>query len=289
MSKYDFLITGASGQLGRALQSNLEKRGYSFLAASKQDLDISDVSEVVELFRNFSFSWIINCAAITDLDKSEISPLETYETNSKGVLVLTSKASEVGAKLIQISTDAVFSSEEPRYFKELDRTCPVNVYGFSKAEGERYVMDCALPAWILRTSWLYGEHGSRFVDSMVKAALRGENREIVDDQFGQPTLTKHLIEAIFLIINGQIEPGICHISRNEYISRYEFANLIFSALRANRDYTLTPVKSEYFSEAAKRSKYSLLHPTKIISQGTSVEKTSYIDDAQYMCRLRGIK
>jgi dTDP-4-dehydrorhamnose reductase len=151
-----WLITGASGQLGIAVSQELDELGIAFDAWSSKDLDITQSSTVSEAIGKLSPKVIINCAAWTDVDGAESHEVEASGVNSDGPENLALAAKLSNSKLIQVSTDYVFSGESQTPWQIDDKINPQSAYGRTKARGERRVL-ASYPenSFVVRTAWLY--------------------------------------------------------------------------------------------------------------------------------------
>lgn len=260
-------ITGATGQLGKELVQFLGKSGHNILAYSHQDLDIADLDSINSVLVHNLPNFLINCAAFTDLDRAERDIDEAFRVNSLGAGYLASFCKIHEIKLIHISTDAVFSSSEPKYFEPFENTNPINIYGKSKCSGEELILTTYPEgSWIVRTSWLYGKYGGKFVHSILGRLT--QNRDefcVVDDQFGQPTLTSSLVFFLSKFISHPPPFGIYHFATPEFTSRYDFAKMIFELMQADPT-RIIPASTFPSSEVAPRPKYSLIinSPTQVL-------------------------
>ena len=254
-----WLITGASGQLGLALQEELTKRGLDFAGANSSELDIAKpliVNQMVDLIKP---SLIINAAAWTDVDGAESNESAAYSVNSLGPQNLAIAANKAGARLVQISTDYVFSGDASSPWSEKAPHNPQSVYGSTKSEGENFVLT-TLPSksYVVRTAWLYSSIGKNFAITMTNLALnqKGEVR-VVNDQIGQPTFAGDLAKQIVELVLSEAPAGIYHGTNNGQATWFEFAQEIFRLSGADVSRVI-PVSSSEFPRPAKRPAYSVL-------------------------------
>ena len=250
------LITGADGQLGLELQKQLseESHKYQVIATDYTNLDITDFKRVKAELLLKRPDVVINCAAHTAVDKCEEDIENAYKINAIGPKHLAIACDEVGAKLVQVSTDYVFSGEVAGARREDDTTGPQSIYGSSKLLGEEYVKTFCKKHFIIRTAWLYGE-GNNFVRTMLKLAETQKELNVVGDQFGSPTSTKDLAKVIIELINTEYY-GTFHGTCEGECSWYEFACKIFEIKGIN--IKVNKVTSEEFIRPAKRPIYSVL-------------------------------
>jgi len=257
------LVTGANGQLGREIQ-RLASRfpQYEFLFPGREDLPIHHFEMVRHYFDVYAPAFVINAAAYTAVDRAEQEKDRVFQVNGEAPGVLAAICHQHHTRLVHISTDYVFDGTADEPYREDSPVNPQNVYGASKLEGEKQVMQFDPDALIIRTSWVYSEYGKNFVKTMLK--LMGEKEEIgvVNDQFGSPTYAADLAEAILsIIVSGKWEPGIFHFCNRGGISWYDFAvairDLSGSACRIN------PIPTSAYPTPAKRPAYSVLDTKRI--------------------------
>ena len=254
-----WLITGAYGQLGTALQEELTIRGIDFVGANSSELDITKpliVNQIVDLIKP---SVIVNTAAWTDVDGAESNEFAAYSVNSLGPRNLAITASKVGAQMVQISTDYVFSGAASAPWGENTKHNSQSVYGLTKSDGERFVLT-ELPnkSYVVRTAWLYSSHGNNFVKTMTDLAMNhtGEVR-VVSDQIGQPTFSADLAKQIVELVLSKAPAGIYHGTNSGQATRFEFAQEIFSLAGADVS-RVVQVSTSEFPRPAKRPAYSVL-------------------------------
>jgi dTDP-4-dehydrorhamnose reductase len=254
-----WLITGASGQLGLALQEELTQYGIDFVGANSSELDITKpliVNQMVDLIKP---SVIINAAAWTDVDGAESNESTAYSVNALGPQNLAIAASKAGARLVQISTDYVFSGDVTSPWSEKAPHNPQSVYGSTKSEGENFVLTI-LPSnsYVVRTAWLYSSQGKNFAKTMTNVALnqKGEVR-VVNDQVGQPTVAGDLAKQIVELVLSKAPAGIYHGTNSGQATWFEFARAIFSIAGADVSRVI-PVSTTVFPRPAKRPAYSVL-------------------------------
>lgn len=251
-----FLVTGAKGQLGTALQSLL---GDKAVYADRDDLDLTDENAVRTYFMANRYDFIINCAAYTAVDRAEGDAENAHRVNALAPLYLA----KYGKNLIHISTDYVFDGTNYIPYTEEDETRPLSVYGKTKREGELNVLNHAETAVIIRTAWLYSPHGGNFVKTMRKLGAEKESLKVVFDQIGTPTNAYDLAEAIVAAL-PQIRKGekeIYHFSDEGVCSWYDFAREIME--QSKLSCIVHPIESKDYPTAAPRPHYSVLNKTKI--------------------------
>ena len=250
------LITGANGQLGLELQKQLGEQldKYRVFPTNRSSLDITSLNQVKAELLLVKPDVVINCAAHTAVDLCEDDIENAYRINAIGAKHLAIACEEVGAKLVQISTDYVFDGENSVARREDDITHPQSIYGSSKLLGEQYVREFCKKHFIVRTAWLYGE-GNNFVRTMLKLAENHTELNVVGDQFGSPTSTKDLAKAIIDLMQTEYY-GTFHGTCEGECSWYDFACKIFEL--KGIDIKVNKVTSEEFVRPAKRPKFSVL-------------------------------
>ncbi len=249
-----YLITGAAGMLGVDLQAALADREVT--ALGRADLDVTDAAAVRDAVGGHDV--VINAAAYTKVDDAETHEEAAFNVNAVGVEHLAVAARAAGARLVTISTDYVFdgSAREP-YAEDAPRH-PISAYGRSKAAGEQRAI-AAHPegTYVVRTAWLYGEHGPNFAATMLRLAGSHPTVKVVTDQLGQPTWTGDLAAQIRLLTESDAPAGIYHGTNSGRCSWFEFTKAIYSELGLDPERVL-PTDSGAFVRPAPRPAYSVL-------------------------------
>tara|TARA_B100000925_G_scaffold288296_1_gene269007 strand:+ start:45 stop:833 length:789 start_codon:yes stop_codon:yes gene_type:complete len=261
LSKKKILVTGAAGQLGMTLQKRSSKNNdFDWIFLSKAKLDITKMGKIQTSFKKYNPKICINCAALTDVLKSEKQPQLAHNINVEGVKKLTHACNDSESILIHISTDYVFDGTKKTPYLENDKTNPLNVYGITKSLGEKYVIENANFWYVIRTSWLYSkDFGYNFYKNILTEASNGNELKVVKDQYGTPTNTEKVADFIKKIIISRPPKGIYHCAGDEIMSWYEFANKIIE--ENNFFNKITPIKSQ--PEDVKRPKYTPLKNTEL--------------------------
>lgn len=251
------LITGSHGMLGTDLTSLLrEKRALSsshnenieVIDAPHEELDITLEDEVSDFISGHKPDIIINCAAFTNVDKCETEREIAFKVNALGPKYIAAAAKECGARVIHISTDFVFDGNSDSPYIEEDQTNPLSEYGRTKLEGERNIQNHCNAFLIVRTSWLFGRHGTNFVEKMLELAGHNKELSIVTDETGSPTYTADLAGALWTLIKQECK-GIFHVANEGSCSRYEWAKRIFETLGYNIN--IHPIRSSQYKRPAK--------------------------------------
>ncbi|WP_134683471.1 dTDP-4-dehydrorhamnose reductase [Brevibacillus migulae] len=249
------LVTGGKGQLGVEVTNTLMANDHQVCSYGRDELDITNLDEVIKTIENLRPEVIVHTAAYTQVDKAEQEVDQAYLVNAYGTRNIAVAAEKIGAKLIYISTDYVFDGESNIPYTEFVPTNPRTVYGKSKLAGEKFVQQLSSKFFILRTSWVYGKHGNNFVRTMLKLATQQPELRVVHDQVGCPTYTRDLAEFISKVMYSE-KYGIYHVSNAGQCSWYEFAKAIFEETRSN-DIRITPVTTVDFPRPAPRPRYSV--------------------------------
>jgi len=249
------LITGAAGQLGRALVEELGRRDQEVVATDLPELDISDREEVARLLSAERPAVVINAAAATRVDDLEADPDLALKVNALGPRNLAVACRRLGAKLVQVSTDYVFDGTKAGPYVEWDETGPRSVYGLSKLLGEAFVREQCPDHFIVRTAWLYGLPGPNFINAILARAKAGKELLVVDDQRGTPTSTLALAPQILALAETQAF-GTYHATCQGEATWYEFALLILE--RAGLAVKVRPCTTQEFPRPAPRPANSVL-------------------------------
>ncbi len=263
------LLLGGSGILGSEVLRLIVLEGHDHVAPTSTDLDIGDKKELFKFISNLKPSWIINCAAWTNVDSAETSFKEAREINSIAVGNLGTAAGLFGCKVIHISTDYVFDGESSKPYDESSPVKPVNKYGESKLQGENFLLLAAPDSYVIRTSWLYGTSGKNFMKTIAGKAIKNEEARVVNDQIGSPTSARDLAGAIISIVNNEPKPGIYNYSNEGSCSWFEIAQRIYERVGANPA-LVSPISSDSLNLIANRPRYSLLSKEKWKSSGLAM-------------------
>lgn len=245
------VITGAKGQLGQELIKCLTDSKYIIFQFGKDELDITNQSQVTTTIETICPDVIIHCAAYTDVDQSEILPEQAFEINAVGSRNIAIATEQVNASLVYISTNYVFDGESNHPYTEDDSPNPLGIYAKSKLLGETYVKELTTNYFIVRTSWLFGGSGKNFVTTMQEMAYKKESLSVIHDQIGNPTYAVDLAKQIIKLIDTN-KYGVYHISNSGSCSWYEFAKEIFHL--SNMDVQVLPITTEEYNALAPRPK-----------------------------------
>ncbi|MEU5562025.1 dTDP-4-dehydrorhamnose reductase [Micromonospora musae] len=255
------LVTGAGGMLGRDLQAVLRtRRDLSVTATTRAELDVTDAAAVRAAVDGHDV--VINAAAWTDVDGAETQEAAATAVNGDAVAHLADACAATGARMIQVSTDYVFRGDATEPYPEDAVPSPLNAYGRGKLVGELAVRRLLPDAgYVVRTAWLYGEHGPNFVATMLRLAGERDTLDVVDDQRGQPTWSYALAEQLVALadaaVAGRADPGTYHGTASGETTWYGLARAVFSLRGLDPD-RIRPTSSEHYRRPAPRPAYSVL-------------------------------
>ena len=251
--------------MGQCLQELVENQvddTIDFIFKPSSTLDISNLRAVRKDFSDNDYRYCINCAAYTQVDKAETEVELAKKVNIEGAKNLALACKEIGARLIHISTDFVFDGKASVPYTEANQCNPLSVYGQTKLEGEKAIVNILEDHFIIRTSWLYSEYGNNFMKTMLRLGNERDMLSVIDDQSGTPTYAKDIAEIILRIIALKSTAyGIYHFSNEGTTSWYGFAKKIFEISDVEID--LKPIPTEAYPTPAARPNYSVLDKTKI--------------------------
>jgi dTDP-4-dehydrorhamnose reductase len=260
------LVLGCNGQLGWEICRQGEDRGFDIIPLDFPEIDITNRDNINEKIVPYDFNILINCAAYTAVDRAETEHELAYAVNRDGPAFLAEICAERNIPLIHVSTDYVFSGNKDGCNMETDLVEPLGVYGGSKAEGEDRVRSILDKHLILRTSWLYGVHGTNFVKTMINLGKEREEIRVVADQYGCPTFAADLAEAILDITDQYNEDkninwGTYHFCGRGSTTWHGFASKIFEIAKLYDQFKVkkvTPIKTTEYLTPAERPKNSVM-------------------------------
>ena len=226
------LVTGASGQLGSEVASSFASRpNYDAIACDHDTLDVTDRDAVLAAVATHRPGAVVNCAAWTAVDACESDPQRAFVANALAVRHVAEACRRFHAHLCQISTDYVFSGDNPDPYHEWDRPDPRSVYGASKLAGE---LESGPGATIVRTAWVFGERGSNMVKTVLRLAREHETLQFVDDQLGTPTHAGDLAEIIARLVIDE-RPGVFHATNQGTTTWFGLARSVLVAAGLDAD------------------------------------------------------
>jgi dTDP-4-dehydrorhamnose reductase len=263
-----WLVTGAGGMLGRDLTDLLTGLGEDVTGVTRDELDITSATAVSSAVETLKPDVVVNCAAWTAVDDAEAHEDAALAVNGHGAGHLAAACRDLGATLVQLSTDYVFDGTAREPYPEDAEPAPRTAYGRTKLAGEQAVR-AALPrsSYVVRTAWLYGAHGPSFVRTMIRLARAGTTPAVVDDQHGQPTWTADVARQIHALIAAGAPPGTYHATSTGQTTWFGLATEVFRLLSGtgsaanSPERTVaspTPTTSAAYRRPAPRPAYSVL-------------------------------
>lgn len=272
------LVPGGHGQLGRDLALQAPSDAY-VSAPGSADLDVRQAGAVIEAVSELATRArdegrkpvVINAAAYTAVDMAEKDQDAAFAVNADAPRVLAAVCSSRGVPLVHVSTDYVFPGDASKPYAAGDPVAPRSIYGVTKLAGERAVLGSGARAWVVRTAWVYGEHGNNFVKTIARLAGERDELTVVDDQRGSPTWTGDLARGL-LALAERIAAGdapvhhILHATGGGETTWYGFARAIFEELNLDPE-RVKPCGTEDFPRPAPRPAYSVLSDAEWRSAG----------------------
>lgn len=263
----NILVTGAYGQLGSELRElALDVKDHGFIFVDSKECDITDKEVIKTWILQNQVNAIINCAAYTAVDLAEDHEKKARAINVQGVRNLVELAEENDLRLIHISTDYVFDGTYRLPISEEAVVNPIGVYGRTKAEGEKFVIQSPADAIVIRTSWVFSSYGKNFLKTILRLLSEKNEISVVADQFGSPTYAHDLANLCFRIIT-QKDPiaskgKVYHYCNEGITNWHQFATEI-AQLSGKTEVTINAITTDQFPTKAKRPAYSVLCTEKI--------------------------
>lgn len=259
MCSLKVLVTGAKGMLGNDICQVL-KASHQVVATDVEEMDIRDYALVFEILHAGKPDLVVHLAGITDMDTCEKDPDLAYSANTLGTKNVALACQRVKARMLYLSTLAVFDGTKCEPYTEFDRPNPQSHYGKSKYQGELLVRDFLQRFYVVRTGWLFGGDRSDrgFVSRTIHLARQSTELKLVDDRFGSPTYTRDLSLGIMRLIETDLYGTYHLVNRGRHCSEYQLAQMIveYADARACR---LVPCSSAEFPTAAPRPRMEAGH------------------------------
>ncbi|TDT67885.1 dTDP-4-dehydrorhamnose reductase [Hypnocyclicus thermotrophus] len=254
------LLTGANGQLGTDFKKIFDKIGIKYIATDYTELDITNKLAIEKFVKGKEIEIIINCAAYNDVDKAEVEKDKAYTLNCYAPQNLAKIARQIDAVFLTYSTDFVFDGKKDIPYTEKDIPNPLSVYGMSKYDGEKAVLDTYEKSFVIRTSWVFGIGNNNFNTQVINWSKSKNELNIVDDQVSVPTYSYDLAQFSWELIKIN-KFGLYHISNNGIASKYDQAKYVLDKIGWKGK--LGRAKTADFNLPAKRAKYSKLDSKKV--------------------------
>ena len=260
----NYLVTGASGQLGQCFQSVAHDfPEINLYFASKNEADITQIDSIKSSYKKSPFDGIINCAAYTSVDQAERDQKNASKINVEGVQYLIAFAEDKNLSIIHFSTDYVFDGNSTEPYHEESAINPISIYGISKQKGERLLSKSNCKNVSIRTSWLFSPFENNFVKTIVNLSQEKPTLKVVEDQWGRPTYGMDLARTILTLISNDTIYNfpILHYADQGVCSWKEFAEAIVNEVK--RSTAIKGIPSSDFPTLAERPKYSILDTGRI--------------------------
>ena len=255
------LVTGANGQLGYDVVKELQKQNIECCGATRKNFDIVNFEATEKFITNYMPDVVIHCAAYTAVDKAEDEQGLCYLVNASATENIAKICKKIDTKMLYISTDYVFDGTKDDFYKVDDKPNPINVYGKTKLLGEQAVQKILDKYFIVRISWVFGEHGNNFVKTMLRLGKEYKELNVVSDQYGSPTYTADLAPLLIEMIETD-KYGIYHATNEGVCSWAEFAEEIFKL--AGMNVKVNHITTSEYPTKAKRPLNSRLSKGKVI-------------------------
>jgi dTDP-4-dehydrorhamnose reductase len=265
------LVFGGNGQVGNALQPALAE-AYCVRALTRAECNVSDVAAIAAVIADVHPAVIINATAYNAVDKAESEPEAALAINRDAVAAMAQGACKVGSAFVHYSTDYVFDGLASSPYRESDAPNPLNAYAMSKLAGEQVVQEIlgdTHPYWILRTSWVFGTHGSNFLKAVMNLARTRDTLSMVDDQTGTPTSADAIAQATVALLRIRPPSGLYHLSCRGACTRFDYARFILECAEASGETLRVPsqalgrMPTSAYPSPAERPAYSALDSSKL--------------------------
>lgn len=268
------LVTGASGQLGYALQKTkayfAARSELELIALTRAELDLAKLETISSILDYYLPDAIINAAAYTAVDKAENEAELAQIINAEAVQQLARWCEENKKVLIHVSTDFVFDGKKSNPYNTSDHTNPISIYGKTKQQGEQFALNECATAYVVRTGWVYGEHGANFAKTILRLASERDTLGIVSDQIGTPTYASHLADMLWQLLLQKPQQKLWHFSDAGVASWYDFAIAIVNEAEAlgilASKPSIKPITTLDYPTPAQRPAYSVLNKTQTWSE-----------------------
>ena len=270
------LLFGKNGQVGWELQRSLSSVGELVALDTDDQMpcgDFTRLEDIIQTIHSVSPDIIVNAAAYTAVDKAESESALAHTINTQAPKILAQESLKIGAWLVHYSTDYVFDGNGTKPWKETDPTAPINIYGSTKLEGEKAVINSGCKHLIFRTSWVYSAHGKNFIKTIIHLAQSRDYLSVIDDQIGAPTGAELLADvtthSIYTALKQPHVSGLYHLAAKGETSWYGYANFVLDKARQSgiklqvQAENIQPVTTDAFPQTARRPRNSRLNTRKI--------------------------
>ncbi len=288
------LLTGKNGQVGDALVGALRNTPHQVIAVGSADCDLAKPTAIRALIQSTKPDVVINPAAYTAVDRAESEPDLAQAINAQAPEVMAAELKKTGGLLIHFSTDYVFDGLKTSPYTELDKPNPQSLYGQTKLQGEQAIAASGANHIILRTSWVFSDHGSNFLKTMLRLAAEREELRVVNDQFGAPTSARFLAMTVMKILEAMEShklaaetpidhnpmSGLYHCSCAGRTSWFDYAKFAIDLARSQgAEFKLAPdnlvaIPASQYPTPAARPANSVLDNTKL-EQTLSIQRPDW--------------
>lgn len=258
------LVTGAAGQLGRAVCRRLTALGVQHKGVDAMDFDLTDEKATLMALHDYMPDGVIHCAAYTAVDKAEAERDLCFRVNVNGTVNIAKACREMDARMLYTSTDYVFDGSGKQPFETYDAKSPINYYGETKARGEAEMLSRLSKSYIVRISWLFGLDGNNFVKTMLRLGAGQDSVRVVADQVGSPTYAEDVAQLMCQMIQTD-KYGIYHATNEGFCSWHDFASAIISL--AKLACQVIPIPTSDYPTAARRPANSRLSKKSLDESG----------------------
>ena len=263
------VILGAGGRLGAALMREYRDQ-FDVTGFNHAQLDLSDHEQLRETLGALDVDLVINAAAFTNVDLCETQREEAFRINADAPRVLAEICRDKNARLIHFSTDYVFDGEKREPYGESDEARPISVYGESKREGEKFVLQTQDRHLIVRVSWVFGPDRPSFIDAMIKRAGESDHVDAIADKISTPTYTRDIAQMLPRFFDVDVDGGILHFTSTGECSWQEYAQWAIDCCHAEgvplKARTVEPRRLiDMKNWTARRPVYSVLSTAKYSS------------------------
>ena len=259
------LVTGSNGQLGECIKdavNQMDNSEYQYTFVTRQEFDLANIQMMCDYLSQNDFDVIVNCAAYTAVDLAEEEVDKAYAVNAEAVGEMAKICAEKDIEFIHVSTDYVFDGNAENPFSIDHDTNPISVYGKSKLVGEQLALENNPETIIIRTAWVYSQHGKNFMKTMLRLFTDKDEISVVNDQKGTPTNANDIAKAILDVIKSDKKtPGVYHFTNAGETTWFGFAEAIKEL--TNAEIKINPIPTSMFPTPAKRPAYSVLDTIKI--------------------------
>ena len=249
LTKLKILVIGSTGQLGEAFARILSEQGFNFSALGRNDIDLTNHKQVEKVIKDIKPDIIINCAAYTLVDDAEDNSGLAYKVNQDAVKNLAEICKKLNIFLVHYSTDYVFKGDKKQPYTEKDPTCPINVYGKSKLEGELAVKNTLSDYLIFRVSWVIGRSKRNILYRILQWAKGEGDLRISSDEISALSFVDSIVMVTLLSLKKSLT-GLYHLTSSNYASRYKIAKYFLSKVKPDKK--IIPVLAKSFDTKANR-------------------------------------